>query len=320
MHIFWKDPNSNNTIKKSGKYFTSINNNKYEIIRNIPRFVVKNYYTDHWGVQWNKFQKTQLDSYTKFPVSEERLKRCLGKEIFSKLKDKIVLEAGSGAGRFTEILLAKSANVVSIDMSNAVEANQNNFPQNQKHIIAQADILKLPFMLQQFDLVLCLGVIQHTPSPKKTIKALYDQVKPGGWLVVDQYVFSFSYFTQIVRIFFRLIIKHIEPNKAFQITNFLTDIFLPMHKIGRSSRLWQAIMRRLTPIISYYYDFPYLSEKLHKEWAYLDTHDNLTDYYKHFTTLKKMNNLFKNLGLENIQCLKAGNGVEAKGQKPLKLL
>ena len=320
MHIYWKDPNSNYEIEKNGNFFTSIVKNKYEIINKIPRFVSKNNYSDNWGLQWNKFKKTQLDSYTKFPISEDRLKRCLGEDIFSKLKGKIVLEAGCGAGRFTEILLAKSASVVSVDMSTAVDANQDNFPQNKEHLIVQADILKLPFMGQQFDLVICLGVLQHTPSPEKTLIALYDQVKPGGWLIVDQYTFSFSYYTQIARIIFRHILKHIEPNKAFKITSLLIDIFLPIHKIGRKFRFWQAIMRRVTPIVSFYHDFPKLSEKLHKEWAYLDTHDNLTDYYKHFTTLKKMNNLFKNLGLENIQCLKAGNGVEAKGQKPLKLL
>ena len=82
MHIFWKDPNSNNTIKKSGKYFTSINNNKYEIIRNIPRFVVKNYYTDHWGVQWNKFQKTQQILILNFQFLKNGLKDVLEKKFF----------------------------------------------------------------------------------------------------------------------------------------------------------------------------------------------------------------------------------------------
>ena len=233
MYISWKDPNGDYKIEKCGNYFVSNIKNKYEIINGIPRFVDNNFYTDSWGLQWNKFRKTQLDSYTKFPISEQRLKDCLGEEIFSKLDGKIILEAGCGAGRFTEILLAKLAKVVSVDISNAVEANQDNFPQNKEHLIVQADILKLPFMSQQFDLVICLGVLQHTPSPEKTLIALYDQVKPGGWLIVDQYTFSFSYYTQIARIIFRHILKHIEPNKAFKITSLLIDIFLPIHKIGR---------------------------------------------------------------------------------------
>ena len=78
-------------------------------------------------------------------------------------------------------------------------------------------------------------------------------------------------------------------------------------------------MRRITPIVSYYYDFPKFSEKLHKEWALLDTFDNLTDYYKHFTTLKKMKNIFQSLKMEEIDCSRGGNGIEAKGRKPISI-
>jgi 2-polyprenyl-3-methyl-5-hydroxy-6-metoxy-1,4-benzoquinol methylase len=98
-----------------------------------------------------------------------------------------VLEAGCGAGRFTEVLLKRGASVTSIDLTDAVAANQENFPQSEHHRIAQADILRLPFSPKQFDAVFCLRVIQHTPSPEAAIAALYDQVRPGGLLVIDHY-------------------------------------------------------------------------------------------------------------------------------------
>ena len=108
MHINWKDPESDSIIKKYNNYFISQAGEKYEISNGIPRFVNNKSYTDNWGIQWNKFRKTQLDSYTKFPLSEDRLRRCLGDEIYSSLNEVIVLEAGCGAGRFTEILLAQN--------------------------------------------------------------------------------------------------------------------------------------------------------------------------------------------------------------------
>jgi 2-polyprenyl-3-methyl-5-hydroxy-6-metoxy-1,4-benzoquinol methylase len=316
MHINWKDPESDCKIKKYNNYFISEVGEKYDIFNGIPRFVNNKSYTDNWGIQWNKFRKTQLDSYTKFPLSEDRLRRCLGDEIYSSLNKAIVLEAGCGAGRFTEILLANTAKVVSVDMSSAVEANQKNFPQNEQHFIVQSNILKLPFVTQQFDIVICLGVIQGTPSPETTIKALYGHVKPGGWLVLDHYIFSLSYYTQIVKIISRLILRYIEPKKAFETVNLLTEVFLPLHRIAKSSRLWQAIMRRVTPVVSYYYDFPDLSEELQKEWAFLDTHDILTDYYKHFLTLDQMSTILENLGMERIQCWRGGIGIEARGRRP----
>ena len=317
MKILWKDPESNEELNREKDSFLSKSKKRYEIINDIPRFVDDSNYTDAFGVQWNHFRKTQLDSYSKFSLSERRLKRCLGDNLFSSLKGEFVLEAGCGAGRFTEVLLNNDANVASIDMSNAVEANQENFPQNEHHLIAQADICKLPFMKEQFDIVICLGVVQHTKSPEQTLKALYEQVKPGGWLIVDHYVFSWSYATQIIKILFRSILKRIDPKRAFIITGYLVKVFLPLHRLGRRSRVWQAIMGRLTPVVSYYNDFPELSDELQKEWALLDTHDNLTDYYKHLTTKRKFEYSMKELGMDNVECWSAGIGVEGRGKKQI---
>ena len=69
---------------------------------------------------------------------------------------------------------------VTVDMSTAVEANQENLPQTDRHRIVQADAVRLPFAPRQYDIVFCLGVIQHTPVPEETIEKLYAHVKPGG--------------------------------------------------------------------------------------------------------------------------------------------
>ena len=56
----------------------------------------------NFGIQWNLFKKTQFDSFTKQKLTESRLKECSGCDL-NKLKGKLLLEMGSGAGRFTEI-------------------------------------------------------------------------------------------------------------------------------------------------------------------------------------------------------------------------
>jgi 2-polyprenyl-3-methyl-5-hydroxy-6-metoxy-1,4-benzoquinol methylase len=63
-------------------------------------------------------------------LSADRARRCIGESCWSSLDGLDVLECGCGAGRFTEVLLAQGATVTSIDMTEAVEANQTNFPQN----------------------------------------------------------------------------------------------------------------------------------------------------------------------------------------------
>ena len=45
----------------------------------------------------------------------------------------------------------------------------------------------MPFAKAQFDKVLCLGVLQHTPNFEQSVQSLIEMVKPGGELVVDFY-------------------------------------------------------------------------------------------------------------------------------------
>lgn len=44
----------------------------YPIIRWIPRFVHMENYAANFGRQWNRFRKTQLDSYSGHPTSRDR--------------------------------------------------------------------------------------------------------------------------------------------------------------------------------------------------------------------------------------------------------
>ena len=205
----------------------------------------------------------------------------MGIDLFNSLKDKSVLEAGCGAGRFTEILLNQGAYVSSFDISNAVDANVINFPINEKHRIFQADINNLPFQDEQYDVVFCMGVIQHTPNPEETITNLFKQVKPGGWLVIDHYTYRLSHYTKTTELF-RFFLKRMEPQKGLKATERITNFFFPVHKAVRKFYPLQALVSRISPVHSYYFAYPQLSHEDQYKWALLDTHDSLTDWYKHF--------------------------------------
>lgn len=119
---------------------------------------------------------------------------------------------------------------MSIDLSHAVNANQLNFPQSDAHRIAQADVCALPFAPRQFDLVFCLGLIQHTPNPEETMEALYEQVRPGGWLVIDHYTYSYKWFVQTAPLY-RLFFRRLAPAVGLERTERLVETFLPL--VGR---------------------------------------------------------------------------------------
>jgi len=274
-------------------------------------------YVDAFGLQWKTYRRTQLDSYTNTSVSLDRLRRCVGEVCWEQLHKSTrldVLEVGCGAGRFTEVLLATSAFVTSVDLSAAVEANQKNFPQDARHRIFQADALHLPFSPRRFDVVLCLGVIQHTPSPEETIQNLYEQVRPGGWLVIDHYAYNLSEFTKLAFLY-RSVLRRMPPDEGLKWTQRLVDLFLPAHKAFRNVSILRSLLTRVSPVLAYYNHLP-LTDDLQREWALLDTHDALTDWYKHFRTKGQITRTLQRLGATTIWCEYGGNGVEARCQRP----
>ena len=293
----------------------------WKIVDSIPRLIEgDNHYSAAFGLQWQTFRKTQLDSYTKVPLSYERARRCLGESVWKDLygSDQYhVLEAGCGAGRFTEILLgAPYTHVFSVDSSDAVDANQLNFPQNDRHCIFQADVVKLPFLPYQFDLVFCLGTIQHTPSPEKAIAKLYQQVKPGGSLVLDHYVLSFRSLTRFGQTAFRLFMKRLSPERSLRYTERLVRMLFPFHRAARSVPFLHGVLSRFSPLLTYFHRFPELSDQLQYEWSLLDTYDALTDWYKHRRSVGQIKHILSNLGAAEIQVVHGGNGIEARCRRP----
>ena len=289
----------------------------WSIRSGIPRMIPQaNNYADAFGLQWNVYRKTQLDSYTKTTISLDRARRCIGEQCWQMLycPETNILEVGCGAGRFTEVLLGTGAYVTSVDLSNAVEANQENCPQGERHRILQADALKLPFAPQQYDLVFCLGVIQHTPSSEDTIRQLYSHVRPGGWLVIDHYTYTLSQFTK-TSLLVRMALRRMSPEGGLRWTERLVKAFLPLHRAVRKSRVARALVSRISPVVTYYHALP-LTDELHREWAFLDTHDSLTDWHKHFRTKGQIRELLEGLGAVDLTCEYGGNGVEARCRRP----
>ncbi len=312
----WSCPVHQKPLTNDGNALSCPDGDSFPSRKGIPRFVGGRTYADAFGAQWNKYRATQLDSYTGTTITRDRARRCLGEESWAGLAGKQVLECGCGAGRFTEILLGKGAHVTSVDLSEAVDANQDNFPISENHRIAQADILQLPFEQQRFDVVFCLGVIQHTPNPEETIASLYKQVRPGGSLVLDHYAHTLSRYTKILAPLFRLYLRRLPPNEGMKWTERLVDTLLPLHKRVRNFYLGQILLSRLSPILCYYHPIPELNDELQREWALLDTHDTLTDWHKHLRTRGQIRRTLEQLGLEVTRSEHRNQVVEARGRRP----
>lgn len=310
-------------ISKDQNYLINNNGKKYEIINNIPRFVKKDNYANSFGLQWNKFRKTQLDSHTNTTLSKDRLLEVLDDNLFI-LKNKKILEAGCGAGRFTEIILkAKPQEIFSIDLSNAVEANYKNHMTYENLVICQASILDLPFIEGSFDFVVCLGVIQHTPNPEETIKKLIGQLRKGGTLLIDHY--SMNYDNNKIRKALRKFLIKKSSRFSYLLVSFLTFILWPLHKFfwflerkitksNRGGRLRKSFLN-ISPIVDYHSVYNQLSAKFQYIWSKLDTHDTLTDHFKHLRSPLQIKHILEESNMKIIFVKSGGNGVIAKAIK-----
>ena len=101
-------PSSRQQLRREGDFLVAPSGERFPVVNGIPRFVPAENYADAFGFQWKNFARTQLDSHSGTPITRIRLERCLGFPI-DQLRGKEVLEVGSGAGRFTELLLDRKS-------------------------------------------------------------------------------------------------------------------------------------------------------------------------------------------------------------------
>lgn len=292
---------------------------RFPLVNGIPRFTDHSKYVSAFGVQWNKFRRTQLDSFTGKPISRDRLTRLIGCSL-DVLRGRTVLEAGCGAGRFTEILLDAGARVVAVDMSSAVEANRANCGGYKNHLVCQGDMLALPFAPDQFDIVMCIGVVQHTPEPERTIQALCSHVKPGGLLAIDHYGYGYP-MTRLRRVL-RACLLRMPVWFGYSFSIVLVSGLWPIHRLSWALRAlpgFAAVHRhleRVSPVVDHHAVYGELGPRLVRQWALLDTHDLLTDVYKHFRSPAEIARCLEACGMSQIESWSGGNGVEARARKP----
>ena len=65
-------PQTGEALELINNEYISKNNVVYKIKNIIPWFCDEESYVDNFGMQWNKFAKTQLDSYSGSNLSEKR--------------------------------------------------------------------------------------------------------------------------------------------------------------------------------------------------------------------------------------------------------
>lgn len=281
----------------------------YPVEEGIPRFVPPQNYARSFGYQWNVHGKTQLDSHTGLPISRHRFFETTRWP--ENLEGQLILEAASGAGRFTEVLAETGATVYSFDLSRAVDVNRANNGHYPNLTLFQADICRIPLAKQAFDKVVCLGALQHTPDPERAFRSLAQQVRPGGELVIDIYRRSLSGLLQW-KYLLRPITRRVTPEKLYRLVRRAVPPLVPVAAGLR--RLAGRAGARLVPIQEYSYLG--LRPELNVEWAVLDTFDMYSPSYDLPKSLTEVQRWCVEAGLAEIEVGPGQNGVVARARRP----
>jgi uncharacterized protein YbaR (Trm112 family) len=267
----------------------------YPVVNGIPRFVEADGYANSFGYQWNLFRKEQIDSYNGTTLSADRLWNETGWDP-ERLKGKWVLDAGCGAGRFLDVAAGTEGQIVGIDISSAIDAAQANLEGRDNVHFVQASIYELPFREGTFDFCYCIGVIQHTPEPEKSLQALGRMVKLNGEITVT--IYPRKPWTRLFsKYWFRPITKRMKKEtllngiRAMMPVAFpITDVLFRLPGLGK-------IFMFAIPIANYVNE-KQLNREQRYSWAILDTFDMLSPYYDQPMTRAEASNALKEVGVD----------------------
>lgn len=284
----------------------------YPVENHVPRFVPRATYASSFGFQWQKHARTQLDSVSGTTISRDRFFKVT--KWPENMADQTILEAGCGAGRFTEIALSTSAIVFSFDYSLAVDANFSNNGHSPNLHLFQADIYHIPFREAIFDKIFCFGVLQHCPDVKRAFMSLCPFLKRGGEIVIDVYNRYPWIYLMEVKYWLRPITKHMTHKKLYRIVEAVVPFLVPLkERISIIPFLWRYLAGFI-PVPNYKGKYPLSPEQL-LEWSILDTFDMLSPMYDQPQRIEDVRDWFSEARLTNVWVEYGPNGINGRGTK-----
>lgn len=286
---------------------------QYPVERGVPRFVTRENYAEGFGLQWTLHARTQFDSYSGAPISEARF--------FQETKwprllvGETILEVGSGAGRFTEKAASTGAMVVSLEYSDAVDANFASNGHLPNVLVVQGDIYEMPVRDEQFDRIFCIGVLQHTPNVEGAFHSLRRPLRVGGSLVIDVYEEpSGLKRLSAVRYWVRPLTRRMVPARLYRLVRTYINIVWPLARIlARVPKIGKKVNWLL--LVADYHGVYDLPDDMLREWAILDTYDMLGPRYDSPQRLEAVSAWFDRGGFAHVEVQRGFNGIEGRGIK-----
>lgn len=133
-----------------------------------------------YALQWNRFRIVR-------PEEDRATFRNRTGLTGADLAGARVLDAGCGMGRYLRVAAEAGARVIGLDLSWALQAARELTAGLAGVDLVRGDLLRPPLATGSFDQIYSLGVLDHTPDPRRAFLALAPLLKPGGRIVIWVY-------------------------------------------------------------------------------------------------------------------------------------
>jgi len=267
----------------------------FPVAHGIPRFVTSDEYVRSFGFEWSIHRTTQFDANTG-GASTRRFMDVTGFHP-DELKERLVLDAGVGTGRFADVVARAGARVVGIDLSLAIEVAHENLGTLDNVGLLQTDLLSAPLRPGSFDFIYSIGVLHHTPDAERAFRSLLPLLKPGGWIAI--YVYPRYGITWRVSDLYRRLTTRL-PHRLLYLLSYIAA---PLYYLNRVPLLG-ALTTVLLPI----------SNHPNWHWRVLDTFDWYSPRYQSKHTYPEVFRWFRAAGLVEVEPMDPA--VCVRGRKP----
>lgn len=293
---------------------------RYPIVDGIPRFVDDGSRSSAAGRdpsrsfdwQWRRWPRLQFDSENEgrpmAGYTADMWERACGlRDHPSDLTGRLVADVGCGPGRFVEQALRRGARVLAFDYGRAIDVAASNFAGEPRACFCQADALHLPVRDGALDAAFSLGVLHHTPDPRRGVLEMARALAPGGWLAVSVYHVRGYYdlpSVQLWRRIFAALWPLLGPWPALAYTHAVVGAFWPLSRLLPKAALATLLVTPWVPLKDF-------------RWSLLDTFDSITPSFQSTHQTYEVFRWLRDAGLVEVEPVDWGftsfRGVKPRG-------
>jgi len=176
----------------------------------------------------------------------------------------------------------------------------------------QASIYELPFRPGAFDGCYCIGVIQHTPDPQSTLRALPNVLRAGGRIAVT--IYERKPWTLLnMKYLVRPITKRMDKQKLLGMIRRAMPLLFPVTSVMFRVPVLGRLFNFAIPVANYTNERALTAQQRY-DWAILDTFDMLSPQYDQPQTYDEVRAALKDAGVIEVQ-RRANQGLNVVGVK-----